>query len=74
MFLSRLFIDCGDLLTNGTPEQVSSAVKSCILAAAPDGGHILSSSNSIHSGVKPENFLAMVEATKKFGKYPINAG
>ena len=65
-------IDCGDLLTNGTPEQVTSAVKTCILAAAPGGGHILSSSNSIHSDVKPENFLAMLEATKKFGKYPIN--
>jgi len=64
-------IDCGDLLTNGTPEQVVKAVKTCISEASPGGGHILSSSNSIHSGVKPENFLAMVEATKKFGLYPI---
>jgi uroporphyrinogen decarboxylase len=50
------------------------AVKECILKASPAGGYILSSSNSIHSGVKPENFLAMVEAAKKFGKYPIDAG
>jgi hypothetical protein len=41
------------------------AEKTCILSAAPGGGHILSSSNSIHSQVKPENFLAMIEATKK---------
>jgi len=61
-------IDCGSLLTNGTPQQVVRAVKECILKASPAGGHILSSSNSIHSGVKPENFLAMVEAAKKFGK------
>ena len=64
-------IDCGDLLTNGTPEQVIKAVKRCIKTASPGGGHILSSSNSIHSGVKPENFLAMVEAAKKYGKYPV---
>jgi len=65
-------IDCGDLLTNGTPEQVVEAVRACILIAAPGGGYILSSSNSIHSGVKPENFLAMVNTVKKFGKYPID--
>ncbi len=66
-------IDCGELLSNGTPQQVVRAVKECILKASPGGDHILSSSNSIHSGVKPENFLAMVEGAKKFGKYPINA-
>lgn len=66
-------IDCGNLLTNGSPQQVVRAVKECILKASPGGGHILSSSNSIHSGVKPENFLAMVRAAKKFGKYPIDA-
>jgi uroporphyrinogen decarboxylase len=62
-------IDCGSLLTFGTPEQVTQAVKKCISVAAPGGGYILSSSNSIHSQVKPENFLAMVEATKRFGAY-----
>jgi uroporphyrinogen decarboxylase len=65
-------IDCGNLLTNGTPDQVTKAVKRCISTASPGGGHILSSSNSIHSGVKPENFLAMIAATKRFGKYPVN--
>ena len=63
-------IDCGDLLTSGAQEQVVEAVKECISKASPGGGHILSSSNSIHSGVKPENFLAMVETAKNFGKYP----
>jgi uroporphyrinogen decarboxylase len=48
------------------------AVKECILRASPGGGHILSSSNSIHSGVRPENFLAMIECAEKFGKYPIH--
>jgi len=30
------------------------------------------SSNSIHSVVKPENYLAMVEAIQEFGQYPLN--
>ncbi|GFP39856.1 hypothetical protein HKBW3S47_01553, partial [Candidatus Hakubella thermalkaliphila] len=38
---------------------------------SPGGGHILSSSNSIHHSVKPENYLAMVETAKKYGKYLI---
>ena len=29
------------------------------------------SSNSVHSGVKPENYLAMVETVKKYGEYPL---
>ena len=32
----------------------------------------LAASNSIPDYVKPENFKAMIEATKKYGKYPIN--
>ena len=64
-------IDCGDLLSHGTPEQVEAAVKQCIADAGPGGGFILSSSNSIHSSVKPENFVAMVRATHKWGGYPL---
>ena len=62
-------IDCGDLLSNGTPEQVREAVRECIEAAAPGGGFMLSSSNSIHSSVRPENCLAMGEACREFGRY-----
>lgn len=64
-------IDCAHLLTFGKPSQIRDAVRECIRAASPGGGHILSSSNSIHVGVPPENFIAMVEATREFGKYPI---
>ncbi len=65
-------IDCGKLLSSGTVEQVEQAVKKCIKEAAEGGGFILSSSNSIHSSVKPENYLTMVQAGMKYGKYPIN--
>lgn len=64
-------IDCGHLLSRGTPEDVRRAVKACLEAAAPGGGFILSSSNSIHSSVRPENYLAMIEAAREFGDYPL---
>ena len=65
-------VDCSHLLSFGTPEEVRRAVRECIAAASKGGGHILSSSNSIHSGVKPENYVAMVEAVHEFGVYPIS--
>lgn len=64
-------IDCGELLTTGNQQQVIEAVKECISKASKGGGHIMSSSNSIHSGVKPENFIALIEATRRYGKYPL---
>jgi uroporphyrinogen decarboxylase len=64
-------IDCAHLLTLGTPEEVREATLECIKTTSPGGGHILSSSNSIHSDVPPENFLAMLETAREFGKYPI---
>jgi uroporphyrinogen decarboxylase len=67
-------IDCGHLLSDGTEEEVEAAVRECIRKASPGGGHILSSSNIIHSSVKPENYLAMVKAARKYGRYPISEG
>jgi len=46
-------------------------VKETIAAAAPGGGYVISSSNSIHPGCKPENYIAMVKAARKYGDYPI---
>jgi hypothetical protein len=37
----------------------------------PSGGFILSSGNSIHSSVKPENYLAMLETWRKYRDYPM---
>jgi len=64
-------IDCARLLPHGTPEQVRAAVRQAIADAAPGGGYILTSSNSIHSGCRPENFVAMVRAGREFGRYPL---
>ena len=62
-------IDCAQLLPHGTPAQVRDAVRQAIADAAPGGGYILASSNSIHSSCKPENFVAMIRACHEFGHY-----
>ena len=64
-------IDCGNLLSHGTKEEVVSTVKDTLLKAAPGGGYIMSSSNTIHSSVNPENYKAMINATHQFGSYPL---
>jgi len=64
-------IDCGPLLTWGSPAEVKEAVRQCFRDAATDGAYILSSSNSIHSTVRPENYVAMFEARDAFGTYPL---
>lgn len=62
-------IDCVDLLPNGSAEQVEAAVVEAIRDAAAGGGLIIDSSNTYHPGVKPENVIAVFEATKKHGVY-----
>jgi len=42
-------------------------VRQAIADAADGGGFILSSSNSIHSTVAPENYMALVEAGRRYG-------
>jgi len=62
-------IDCGYLLSEAPVEEVRQVTRETIEIAAPGGGYCLSSSNSIHSSVKPENFMAMVETLRECGEY-----
>jgi len=64
-------IDCAQLLSFGTEEEVRQAVKDCLAKAGAGGGLICASSNTIHSGVKPENYVAMVKAIRQYGRYPL---
>lgn len=66
-------IDCSRLLCSGTTTEVEEAVKETIAKAAPGGGYILASSNTIHPGVKPENYKAMTDAARRWGGYPLDA-
>jgi len=65
-------VDCAGVLPSGAPDEVAAATRECIEAAEANGGYILSSSNTIHRGVPPENYRAMLEALRKFGTYPLN--
>lgn len=62
-------IDCGALLCHGTTAEVEAAVRQAIDAGAPHGGYILADSNTIHPGVNPENYIAMMRETKRYGVY-----
>jgi len=62
-------VDCAQLLTFGAPSEVVEATKLALKQGMPGGGYILSSSNSIHSAVKPENYVAMMQTLREFGKY-----
>jgi uroporphyrinogen decarboxylase len=64
-------VDGSHLMTRGSPEEVAAATKEALRKGAPGGGYILSSSNSIHSTVKPENYMALMRTLKEYGGYPI---
>ena len=64
-------VNCAETLTFGPVEKVVEETKSVIRKAAEGGGLIISSSNSIHSAVKPGFYLAMWNAIRMYGKYPI---
>jgi len=64
-------LECGWLLSEGTPEQVRLAARVLLKHVAPGGGYIFSSSNSIHDGVRLENLYAMLETVQQEGVYPI---
>jgi uroporphyrinogen decarboxylase len=62
-------VDCASLLSFGTTGEVIEATKAALRKGMPGGGYILSSSNSIHSSVKPENYAAMVNTVQAYGQY-----
>jgi len=58
-------------LSLSAPEEVEALTRDTIRRAALDGRFILSSSNSITRSCKVENVLAMIDACRRYGKYPI---
>ena len=64
-------IDLQYTLTLGTPEEVENEVRTRIRDLAPGGGYCVSSGNSIPEYVPIDNYAAMLEATFRYGKYPI---
>jgi uroporphyrinogen decarboxylase len=62
-------VDCAQLMTFGSPDEVIEATKNALRVGMPSGGFILSSSNSIHSAVKPENYAALMQTLREHGRY-----
>jgi uroporphyrinogen decarboxylase len=65
-------VDCAHTLTFGTVEDVVRETKAALRQGMPGGGFILSSSNSIVSATKPENYLALLDTWLKYRDYPVS--
>jgi uroporphyrinogen decarboxylase len=64
-------IDTKHVLVDASKEEVIQAVKDAIKAMGYGGGFLLSSSN-FHPGMSVERLKWMIEATMKYGVYPLN--
>ena len=65
-------IDLNYTLTRGTPEEVENEVKQWIAEAGPGGGYIMGSGCDLPDYCRVDNILAMAEAVKKYGSYPLS--
>lgn len=65
-------IDTQVVLPKGTTADVKSEVKRRIKDLAPGGGYILAAVHNIQPDVPVENVIAMYEAGKEYGRYPIS--
>lgn len=62
-------IDIEFPLVRGTPNDVEREVKEHMDALKPNGGYICGSSHSIVNYIPHENFIAMLNAIHKYGRY-----
>jgi uroporphyrinogen decarboxylase len=66
--------DTQTVLPFGTPEEVRQQVVERILTFGPGGGFVFGTTQDIQAEVPPENVLAMFEAVRERGRYPLQAG
>ncbi|MEM3420555.1 MAG: uroporphyrinogen decarboxylase family protein, partial [Nitrososphaerota archaeon] len=59
------------ILPYGSVKEVRLEVRKRILDLAPGGGFIFAPIHNIQAEVPPQNIVAMFEAAKEYGKYPI---
>lgn len=64
-------IDIQQVLPFGTKDEIEEEVRMRINALGHDGGYILAPAHNVQADVKPENIIFMIEAAKKFGRYPL---
>jgi uroporphyrinogen decarboxylase len=64
-------IDNQQLLPYGKPEEVRSTVRKVINSLGPGGGFVLASAHVIEPDMPINNVLAMFDAVREFGYYPL---
>jgi uroporphyrinogen decarboxylase len=60
------------VLPFGSEEEVRSEVRTRIRDLAPGGGFVFSQVHDIQANTPPKNIVAMIEAVKDYGSYPIS--
>ncbi len=59
-------------LSQGNPADVELEVLECLRDAANGGGYIMAADHSFHNAIPTENIRCVINACKKYGKYPID--
>lgn len=62
-------IDTQNTLNHGNPQQVKDEVRKILDIMAPGGGFVFAPVHNVQDDVEPDNFWAMWDALKEFGKY-----
>ena len=64
-------VDTQRVLPYGSTDMVRAEVGRCIRDLAPGGGYVAGAVHNIQPDVPPENILAMAEAVRDLGRYPV---
>ena len=67
-------IDTQHVLPFGTPDEVRAMVKDRMHIFGAGGGFIFNTIHNVQAGVPVENILAMYEAVRDYGAYPLAGG
>lgn len=65
-------VDTQDVLPHGSPADVEREVARRIRDLGPGGGYVVASVHNVQPDVPPENVLAMADAVKRHGRYPLS--
>jgi uroporphyrinogen decarboxylase len=57
------------LLAEGREDEIEERVRQYCITLGPGGGYVLGSSTSIMDGIPPKNFVTMIQAVHKYGRY-----
>ncbi len=65
-------LDIREEMVHGEAADVERCVKECIAALGPGGGYLLAPTNYVLPDVPPANILAVRDAVRKWGQYPLS--